>query len=126
MPGTIHGYFYELLKAEKDEFGRKRLTFAPRHSGGELTGDVVLVDECSMVPISIGEQLMRTGAKVIAVGDPAQLPPIKEIGFFRTPDALLTEIHRQAWESPIIRQAMAVREAAPTRRTARTFRSWPI
>lgn len=108
--GTIHSYFYELLKAEKDEHGRQNSTFAPRHSGGELSGDVVFVDECSMVPASIGAQLMRCGAKVLAVGDPGQLPPVKEIGFFVRPDITLQTIHRQALDSPIIRQAMAVRQ----------------
>jgi exodeoxyribonuclease V len=107
--GTIHAYFYELLKSEPGEDGRRQLTFAPRHRGGELSGDIVLLDECSMVPRSIGQQLMHTGAKVIAVGDPGQLPPIKEPPFFTEPDATLREIHRQAWDSPIIRQAMAVR-----------------
>jgi len=107
--GTTHRYFYKLLKAETDEDGRKLLSFAPRHRQNELFGDVVLLDECSMVPRSVGAQLMRTGAKVLAVGDPGQLPPVKEPPFFTEPDATLQTIHRQALESPIIRQAMAVR-----------------
>ncbi len=118
---TIHSYFYKLLKAEKDEHGRQHLTFAPRHFGGELSGDVVLVDECSMVPRSIGEQLMRTGAKVLAVGDPGQLPPVREVGFFRDPDTSLRTIHRQALESPIIRQAMAVRQGRAYRPDGEDF-----
>lgn len=107
---TIHSYFYELLEAKKDEHGRQRLTFAPRHTSDELTDDIVLVDECSMVPLSIGQQLRRTGAKVLAVGDPGQLPPVTEAGYFTDPDISLRTIHRQALDSPIIRQAMAVRQ----------------
>jgi exodeoxyribonuclease-5 len=108
---TVHSYFYQLMKAEKDEFGRKHLTFAPRHSSAELTGDVVLLDECSMISQAIGQQLLKTGAKVLAVGDPGQLPPINEpIGFFGEADATLETIHRQAAESPIIRQATLVRQ----------------
>jgi exodeoxyribonuclease-5 len=46
------------------------------------------------------------------LGDPAQLPPISGGGFFteHEPDHLLTEIHRQAADNPIIRMALDVRE----------------
>jgi exodeoxyribonuclease-5 len=119
--GTIHGYFYRLLEAAKDEHGRTHLTFTPRHYGGELNGDLVLVDEASMVPRSIGWQLMKTGAKVIAASDPGQLPPVKEAPFFNTPDVTLRQIHRQAWKSPIIRQAMEVRHGRPYRSAGADF-----
>ncbi|TIW75870.1 MAG: ATP-binding protein, partial [Mesorhizobium sp.] len=41
-----------------------------------------------------------------------QLPPISGGGFFteHEPDVLLTEIHRQARDNPIIRLALDVRE----------------
>jgi exodeoxyribonuclease-5 len=123
--GTIHGYFYKLLKAETGEDGRKQLTFAPRHYCGELSNDVVLVDECSMVPRSIGEQLMRTGAKVLAVGDPGQLPPVNEAPFFTHADAMLRQIHRQAWKSSIIRQTFAVRQGNPYRADGSDFQVVP-
>ena len=46
------------------------------------------------------------------LGDPGQLPPISGGGFFteHEPDFLLTEIHRQARDNPIIRLALDVRE----------------
>ena len=46
------------------------------------------------------------------LGDPGQLPPISGGGFFtdHEPDYLLTEIHRQARDNPIIRLALDVRE----------------
>ena len=46
------------------------------------------------------------------LGDPAQLPPISGGGFFteHEPDFLLSEIHRQARDNPIIRLALDVRE----------------
>jgi exodeoxyribonuclease-5 len=123
--GTIHSYFYKLVKAETGEDGRRLLTFTPRHTRNELFSDVVLLDECSMVPRPIGEQLMRTGAKVLAVGDPGQLPPVKEPAFFTEPDALLRTIHRQAWESPIIRQAFAVRHGKVYRADGPDFQVVP-
>jgi exodeoxyribonuclease V len=45
------------------------------------------------------------------LGDPAQLPPISGGGFFTdaAPDAMLTEVHRQAQDDPIVRLSMEVR-----------------
>ena len=46
------------------------------------------------------------------LGDPGQLPPVSGGGFFtdHEPDVLLTEIHRQARDNPIVDLAMQVRE----------------
>jgi exodeoxyribonuclease-5 len=46
------------------------------------------------------------------LGDPGQLPPITGGGYFteHEPDFLLTEIHRQARDNPIIDLAMQVRQ----------------
>jgi len=45
------------------------------------------------------------------LGDPAQLPPVKGGGFFTDaePDVMLTQIHRQAENNPIIRLSEIVR-----------------
>lgn len=73
---------------------------------------LVVVDEVSMVGEDIGLDLLSYGTKVLVLGDPFQLPPIKGEGFFTdvTPDIMLTEIHRQAAENPIIRMSMDIRE----------------
>lgn len=49
---------------------------------------------------------------MLVLGDPAQLPPVKGTGFFidAKPDFMLTEIHRQAADNPIIRMSMDIRE----------------
>jgi Mesyanzhinovviridae Dda-like helicase len=73
---------------------------------------LLVVDECSMVSDSLADDLLSFGPKVLALGDPAQLPPVRGCGYFSKgqPDALLTEIHRQAADNPIIAMATAVRE----------------
>ncbi len=73
---------------------------------------LVIVDEVSMVGEDIGMDLLSYGTKVLVLGDPFQLPPIKGEGFFTDvqPDIMLTEIHRQAADNPIIRLSMDVRE----------------
>ena len=50
--------------------------------------------------------------QVLVLGDPAQLPPVKGGGFFTEaePDVMLTEVHRQAADNPIIRLSMTIRE----------------
>jgi len=73
---------------------------------------LVVVDEVSMVGEDIGRDLLSYGTKVLVLGDPFQLPPIRGEGFFTDvqPDIMLTEIHRQAAENPIIRMSMDIRE----------------
>ena len=71
-----------------------------------------IIDECSMVDRRMGADLLSFGAKILVLGDPAQLPPIAGAGYFTEgePDIMLTEIHRQAQDSPIIRLATMVRK----------------
>lgn len=72
---------------------------------------LIVIDECSMVDEEIGKDLMSFGIPILVLGDPAQLPPIAGAGFFtkRKPDFMLTEIHRQAADSPIIYLATMAR-----------------
>ncbi len=74
--------------------------------------DLIIIDECSMVDERMGRDLLSFGTPVLVLGDPAQLPPIGGAGFFTEnvkPDVMLSEIHRQAAESPIIRMATEAR-----------------
>lgn len=76
------------------------------------TISLFVVDECSMVDERLGSDLLSFGARVLVLGDPAQLPPVMAgAGYFTnaTPDIELTEIHRQALGSPIIQMADTVR-----------------
>jgi len=73
---------------------------------------LVVIDECSMVDATMGQDLLSFGTPVLVLGDPAQLPPVGAAGYFTenvTPDVMLDEIHRQAQESPILRMATDVR-----------------
>jgi exodeoxyribonuclease-5 len=72
-------------------------------------GNVVFLDECSMVGNTLATHLLDTGVSVVAFGDPGQLAPVGDKPFFTVPDITLKTIRRQALESPIIRQAHRVR-----------------
>lgn len=65
-----------------------------------------------MVGEELAHDLLSYGCRVLVLGDPAQLPPVNGEGFFinATPDVMLTEVHRQAQDNPIIRMSMDVRE----------------
>lgn len=110
---TIHRALYRLV--EEDKAGNPVFGFAAWPC---QPGDIVFVDEASMVGRELYGELMANlppGAQVIFVGDREQLPPVGD-GWgpdFDRPTAVLTEVHRQALESPIIRIATGIRESAP-------------
>lgn len=76
--------------------------------------NLIVVDEVSMVDERVGRDLESTGARILVLGDPAQLPPVHGGGYFteHAPDVLLTEVHRQALDSPVLALATRVREGA--------------
>ena len=77
-----------------------------------VESDLIIIDECSMVDEEMGQDLLSFGKKILVLGDPFQLPPVQGTGYFthHKPEALLTEIHRQAAENPIIAMSMEIRE----------------
>lgn len=74
--------------------------------------DLVVLDECSMIDTKMAEDLLSFGKPLLILGDPGQLPPINNVYGFSDiePDVFLTQIHRQALDSPIIRLATMARE----------------
>lgn len=76
---------------------------------------LVVLDEVSMVGDEMAADVLSFGRPVLVLGDPGQLPPIKGEGAFhrREPDVMLTEIHRQAAESAVIRLATMARQGEP-------------
>jgi exodeoxyribonuclease-5 len=73
---------------------------------------LIVVDEASMVGETITDDLFMFDVPVLAIGDPAQLPPVGDVPGLTIgdPDFFLSEIHRQAADNPIIRLSMDVRE----------------
>jgi exodeoxyribonuclease-5 len=109
--GTIHGFLY-MPRKKKTEEGAKpkdKLAFKynPKPEWGEA--DLVIVDEYSMLDSRLIEDIERDAKKVLYLGDPEQLPPVKGECSLQ-PDFFLKEIHRQAMDSAIIRFSKIVRE----------------
>jgi len=109
---TIHSLIY---RPAHDDDGEGELLFTLRRDAPAASADLIIVDECSMVDEELGRDLLSFRKPVLVLGDPAQLPPVKGGGFFTQgePDFMLTEIHRQARDNPIIRLSMQIREGAP-------------
>ncbi|HEY2135949.1 MAG TPA: ATP-dependent RecD-like DNA helicase, partial [Xanthobacteraceae bacterium] len=104
---TIHSLIYR-ARETNEETPRFELWDDSPASKAKL----IIIDECSMVDSELGRDLLSFDVPVLVLGDPAQLPPIQGGGFFTDaePDAMLTEVHRQAADDPIIHMSMAVRE----------------
>lgn len=105
---TIHSLIY---KVEVDE--RTGETSFELNAASDLCGaSLLIVDEVSMVPDDLAKDLLSFGTRILVLGDPAQLPPINGEGFFinEAPDVMLTEVHRQAQDNPIIRMSMEIRQ----------------
>ena len=104
---TIHSLIY---RASEDDDGGP--LFKLNRQSAAAKAALIIIDECSMVDKELGQDLLSFGQPVLVLGDPAQLPPIKEGGFFteHEPDVMLTEVHRQAQDNPIIYLSMLARE----------------
>jgi exodeoxyribonuclease-5 len=103
---TIHSLIY---RASEGTDGAPSFTL--NHDGPASRAGLIVIDECSMVDEELGRDLISFGKPILVLGDPAQLPPVKGGGYFTDaePDVMLTEIHRQAQDNPIIRLAGIVR-----------------
>lgn len=90
------------------------LAFRRRQRGGADAGDVLVVDEASMIGADTADALLdalEAGTCVVAVGDPHQLPPVDGPPGFDLAAAplTLTQVYRQAEGSAILRAATALR-----------------
>lgn len=114
---TIHSLIYRPRgeeTVEDEETGKTSVApmFSINRQSPLATAALIIIDECSMVDEQLGKDLMSFGTPILVLGDPGQLPPVSGGGFFteQEPDYLLSEIHRQAKDNPIIHLAMDVRE----------------
>jgi exodeoxyribonuclease V len=107
---TIHSLIYNFCGlVDDEEIKHKKNPIFTDKEGLNFNRQIVFADEVSMIGRRLAEDLLATGATVVACGDPGQLPPVNDAQFFVEPSAMLTEVHRQASQSPIIRQAHNVR-----------------
>lgn len=104
---TIHSMIYIPKKDKKT--GKTTFVISPFAPANQA--DLIVLDECSMVDKKMAKDLRSFNKPILIMGDPGQLPPISGAGFVtgRKPDYFLTEIHRQAQDSPILQLATMAR-----------------
>ena len=112
-------------KGNKNAMTMHRLLYEsiPKPAGGyfhkpkpRLDYTIVVVDEISMVPKTLVNQLFSHQVYVICLGDPFQLPPIdkdEDNHLLDHPHIFLDEIMRQEADSEIIQLTMKIREQKP-------------
>jgi len=106
----------ELRRQELEEIDLLRQPAFTRNPASPVAdARLVVLDEASMVGDRMGEDLLSYRTKVLVLGDGAQLPPVASQGYFTRehPDFQLTEVHRQAAGSPVLRLATMVRQGQP-------------
>jgi len=105
---TIHRAIY---KVHQDQTNGKWF-FGLDHDSQVKQMDLIIVDEGPMVGAKIARDLLKLAKKVLVLGDPFQLDPVKDDEFWGLgkPDFMLTDIRRQAADNPIIRMSMDIRE----------------
>lgn len=118
LASTIHSLIYKCEEVDvMDEktgepTGETELAFVLNHEDSPLlNAKLLIVDEVSMVNKELAEDLLSFGKPILVLGDPGQLPPITGTGYFTSgqPNIMLSEIHRQALDNPIIRMSLDIR-----------------
>lgn len=106
---TAHRLLYRSFPREDGSFYH-----APKKTLGGIL-KLLVVDEVSMMPLELWELMLSHRIHVIALGDPGQLPPVKQAAanVLGKPHIFLDEIMRQEEDSEIIRLTMDIREHKP-------------
>lgn len=92
----------------------KSPTWAKREEKLSEKIKLLVLDECSMLSAQLLDDALSLGVPVLLLGDPFQLPPVmaKSPLEFKKPDVMLTEVHRQALDSPVLRAATNLRNGS--------------
>jgi len=102
--GTIHSLMYSPIEDKNGEISGWQ-------KKDNISKDLIIVDEASMIDGQIWSDLLSYNIPIIAVGDHGQLPPVKgSFNLMQDPDLKLEEIHRQEQDNPIIKISILARK----------------
>lgn len=118
LSSTIHSYLYRPVIDSHGNIKEWRVKTMAKDKADDLSDptvcpyiDLFIIDEASMVPRELFDELVSFGKPIIAVGDHGQLPPVKSnFSLMLRPDLRLEQIHRQAKDNPILTLAHMARE----------------
>lgn len=121
--GDLHGHWAGQGKVTELEQEIAQLERESRTIGWEWNPDsplagasLLILDEVSMVDAKLAADIERFEVPVLVLGDPEQLEPVGGEGYYTSAvaDFSLTQIHRQALESPVLELATRVRTSSGT------------
>lgn len=100
------------ISDERNRLANMNVNFQIKANLEVLRNQLIIIDESSMVSKRMMEDFSRTGCRALFIGDGYQLPPVNSEAWFnnREHDVNLTEVMRQALDSPIIRLSIQIRE----------------
>lgn len=106
---TIHSLIYDVV--EDEATGNVEWVLTQSSPLTDHDTKLLIIDEVSMVNEDLARDLLSFDVPILVLGDPAQLPPVEKEGYFINgePDFMLTEVHRQALDNPIINLSMKIR-----------------
>lgn len=110
--GTIHSLIYKPI-TRWDRLLKCYVVvgWELKNEEDELYHDLIIIDEGSMVSQQIWGDLLQMNRAIIVMGDHGQLPPVGDsFSLMKEAKFTLTEIQRQALNSPIIQLSQFVRE----------------
>jgi len=110
--GTIHSFIYKPIIKFNNVTKKDELIGWELKNPYENDFDIIIVDEFSMIDNKLLNDLKYFCKQklILFLGDPFQLGPISEnTSSIKYYDYLLTEIHRQAMDNPIIRISSFIR-----------------
>ena len=110
--GTIHSLIYKpITRWDKQLKCYVVVGWELKNSDDEMWCDIIIIDEGSMVSQQIWSDLLKMNRPIIVMGDHGQLPPIGDsFSLMKDQQFTLTQIHRQALNSPIIQLSQFVRQ----------------
>lgn len=105
-------YYTLINKIQEEKAHLSQPSFIKNEDTPLAEADLLIVDECSMVGEEMANDLLSFQVPILCLGDPGQLPPVRSTGYFTNaePDVMLTEIHRQAMDNPVVKLATDVRQ----------------
>lgn len=104
---TIHSLIYDCVPSDEDD---DKFEFVLKNPNA-VPYDLIVVDEASMVPRDMRDDLESLGIPLLFTGDGGQLPSIDGSGnIMDHADFTLEEVHRQSLDSGIIKIATDVRK----------------
>lgn len=92
------------IRKDLAEAGKVSFHLRTAEESALTDAQLLVLDECSMVNDDMLADLLKFKVPMLVLGDPGQLPPIDGTGALvrDAADYVLTEIHRQAADNPII------------------------